>query len=92
MSTHTPGPWSRIGSSIGVEAGLVATVFSGGEPKDILGVTAQNARLIAQAPEMALLLSRARGIMDEATHGENQGRMMIDLVDDIDALLAKVAP
>ena len=46
-SKHTPGPWLRMGRSIGVGAGEIATVW---ELLD--GRAIANARLIAAAPDL----------------------------------------
>ena len=43
---HTPKPWNKIGNSIGVDAGEIATVWSG------VGDQEANARLIAAAPDL----------------------------------------
>jgi hypothetical protein len=47
---HTPGPWNKIGHSIGVDAGEIATVWSE------VGNQEHNARLIAAAPELLFCL------------------------------------
>ena len=45
-SKHTPGPWLRLGRSIGVGAGEIATVW------ELEGKAIANARLIAAAPDL----------------------------------------
>lgn len=59
-SKHTPGPWSRMGRSIGVGAGEIATAW------DFDGRQIANARLIAAAPEM---LAALKAIVDCAGPG-----------------------
>lgn len=46
-SKHTPGPWLRMGRSIGDGAGEIATVW-----ERLDGRAIANARLMAAAPEL----------------------------------------
>lgn len=55
MSGHTPGPWFRMGRSIGIEGGELATTW------DRDGRAIANARLMAASPE---LLKVAQAYMD----------------------------
>lgn len=47
MSNHTPGPWTRIGNSVGVANFEIATVWDVGLHNQL-----SNALLIAAAPEL----------------------------------------
>lgn len=58
-SKHTPGPWLRMGRSIGVGAGEIATVW---ELLD--GRAIANARLIAAAPDLVFQLLSAANYID----------------------------
>lgn len=60
-SKHTPGPWLRMGRSIGNGAGEIATVWGLRDERAIA-----NARLIAAAPEM---LAALKAIVDCAGPG-----------------------
>jgi hypothetical protein len=60
---HTPGPWTQIGKSIGVESGEIATVwdFDGSPPTQLA-----NARLIAASPELLHMLLTALPFVEDA--------------------------
>jgi hypothetical protein len=62
---HTPGPWNKIGHSIGVDAGEIATVWSE------VGNQEHNARLIAAAPDLLYQLINASNRLADMLKGDD---------------------
>lgn len=71
---HTPGPWVKIGKSIGVEYGEIATAW------DLDGKQQANALLIAAAPELLDVLKELAALDFGALVMNDDDERRIDFV------------